>query len=60
MTPEEQVRRKKETGQSMTRLEKILYVRFTHGLGLKEAMEELKKTGNDFDGKWREQDSHES
>ena len=42
MTPEN-ARRKKENGESMTRFEKILYLRYTSGLGLKEALAQLQK-----------------
>lgn len=54
MNPEDNVRRKKENGESMTRIEKILYVRMTQGLGLKEAHDSLISSGNYFDGPWRE------
>ena len=53
MTPEN-ARRKKENGESMTRFEKILYLRYTSGLGLKEALAQLQKNNNDKEGPWIE------
>lgn len=48
------VAEKKEAGDKMTRLEKVLYVRSTQGLGLKEALAYLASIGNDFEGPWIE------
>lgn len=38
----------------MTVIEKVLYIRIMYGLGLIEAVDRIKKTGNYFDGPWDE------
>lgn len=54
MSHEDRVKNLKETGQPMKKLEKVLFIRCTEGLGFLEAMARLRATGNDFDGVWRE------
>lgn len=52
MNPMESVVQKKEKGERMTCIEKILYTRIIFGLGLKEALEKVRGEGNFFDGAW--------
>ena len=52
---EETLRKLKESGSTMTTVEKILFLRMTEGLSLKDARDHLLNvSGGYFDGPWTE------
>lgn len=48
------IREKKDKNQSMTKVEKILWLKINKGMDSKEALETLENTNNFFDGTWQE------